>query len=303
MTASLILVMVLGALAGGSLVILLAQLRPAHVKLDDAFDRMTPARNRTLAELHPTTADAGSKDRLGVWAMRALPPAVWVRTPARELALLRIPLARFYGEKLQFAALGLLIPPVLGAFFTLLGLRLPFVIPAIAAPALAAVLFFIPNYNALEAARTARGEFRRAMTAYIDLVATERHNGAATRQAMESAAEVSPSWVFRRIAEELRRSRFSGVPPWDALHALADELILPELADFADIMRLSGAEGAAVYANLRARSAALRTAMLSDELTAANALGERMTIPGSLAGVLFMALLLAPALLGMLTGT
>ena len=298
----LILVMVLGGLAGGSLVLLLSQLLPAHVELHDAFDRMTPARHRKLADLQ-TPADAGRKERLGVWAMRALPPAVWVRTPVRELALLRIPLARFYGEKLQFAALGLLIPPLMSGFFALLGLRLPFAIPAVAAPALAAVMFFIPNYNALDGAKKARGEFRRAMAAYIDLVATERHNGAATRQAMESAAEVSHNWVFRRIAEELRRSGFSGVPPWDALHALADELTLPELADFADIVRLSGAEGAAVYANLRARSAALRSAMLSDELAAANALGERMTIPGSLVGVIFMALLLAPALLGMFTGT
>ncbi|WP_448071087.1 type II secretion system F family protein [Georgenia yuyongxinii] len=302
MSAPLMLVMALGALAGVGVVVLLAQLLPAHVELHDAFGRMTPARNRKLADVQ-TPAGAGREERLGVWAMRALPPAVWVRTPVRELALLRIPLARFYGEKLQFATLGLLIPPLLGAFFTLLGLRLPFVIPAVVAPALAVVLFFVPNYNALEGATKARGEFRRALTAYIDLVATERHNGAATRQAMESAAEVSHHWVFRRIAEELRRSGFSGVPPWDALHALADELALPELADFADIMRLSGAEGAAVSANLRARSTALRSAVLSDELAAANALGERMTIPASLVGVIFMALLLAPALLGMLTGT
>ncbi len=302
MNTPLIVVIVLGALAGCSLVLLLAQLLPAHVELNDAFDRMTPARNRKLANLQTAPA-SGRKERLGLWGMRVLPPALWVRTPVRELALLRIPLARFYGEKLQFAALGLLIPPLLSGFFTLIGLRLPFAIPSLAALALAAVMFFIPNYNAIDEAKKARGEFRRAMTAYIDLVATERHNGAATRRAMESAAEVSHHWVFRRIGEELRRSGFSGVPPWDALHTLADELALPELADFADIMRLSGAEGAAVYTNLRARSAALRSAMLSDDLAAANALGERMTIPGSLAGVIFMALLLAPALLGMFTGT
>ncbi|MGO1316825.1 MAG: hypothetical protein ACTMIR_07300 [Cellulomonadaceae bacterium] len=120
---------------------------------------------------------------------------------------------------------------------------------------------------------------------------------------MESAAEVGDSWVFTRLGEELRRSRWSGVPPWDALRTLSDELALPELGDFADIMRLSGAEGAAVYTTLRARSAALRTAMLGDELAAANAVGERMSIPGSLLGVVFMALLVAPALLGMFEAT
>ena len=49
-----------------------------------------------------------------MWAIKALPPALWVRTPTRELALLRIPLARFYGDKLTFAALGLLIAAAAG---------------------------------------------------------------------------------------------------------------------------------------------------------------------------------------------
>ena len=118
---------------------------------------------------------------------------------------------------------------------------------------------------------------------------------------MEAAAEVGDSWVFTRLSEELTRSRWSGLPPWDALHTLAEELGLPELDDFADIMRLSGEEGAGVYATLRARSAAMRTAMLNDEIAQANAVGERMSIPGSLLGVIFMALLVAPSLLRMFT--
>ena len=92
---------------------------------------------------------------------------------------------------------------------------------------------------------------------------------------MEAAAEVGDSWVFTRLSEELTRSRWSGQPPWDALHALADELGLPELDDFADIMRLSGEEGCQRLHHLRARSAAMRTAMLNDEIAEANAVGER----------------------------
>ena len=120
---------------------------------------------------------------------------------------------------------------------------------------------------------------------------------------MEAAAEVGDSWVFTRLSEELTRSRWSGLPPWDALHTLAEELGLPELDDFAAIMRLSGEEGAGVYATLRARSAAMRTAMLNDELAQANAVGERMSMPGSLLGVIFMALLVAPSLLRMFTNS
>ena len=90
-------------------------------------------------------------------------------------------------------------------------------------------------------------------------------------------------------------------PRLPALHALADELGLPELDDLADIMRLSGEEGAQIYANLRARSAAMRTAMLEAERAKAHDIGERMYIPASLLGVVFVAILIAPALLRILT--
>jgi hypothetical protein len=301
MTTGLQLALVAGALIGLGVVLLVIRLMPAEPDLAEALSRLTPARGRAHA-LNPVAATSG-KERVGVWAMKALPPAVWVRTPTRELALLRIPLARFYGDKLTFAFLGLVIPPLMAWFFDLIGLGFPVAVPALASVGLAATMFFLPNYNAIDDARKARLEFTRALGAYIDLVALERNSGSGVRQAMESAAEVGDSWVFTRLSEELTRSRWSGLPPWDALHTLADELGLPELDDFADIMRLSGEEGAAVYATLRARSAAMRTAMLNDEIAEANAVGERMTIPGSLLGVIFMALLVAPSLLRMLSNT
>ena len=297
MTTGLQLAIGSGALIALGVVLIIARLMPAQADLADALGRLTPARSGTRG---PTsTVAATGTERIGVWAMKTLPPAMWTRTPSRELALLRIPLARFYGEKLTFALLGLVISPLFAFFFDLIGLGLPVAIPALASVGLAVVMFFLPNYNAVDDARRSRLEFTRALGAYIDLVALERNNGSGVRQAMEAAAAVGDSWVFTRLAEELTRSRWSGLPPWDALHALSDELGLPELDDFAAIMRLSGTEGAAVYDNLRARSAAMRTAMLNDEITEANAVGERMSIPGSLLGVIFMALLVAPSLLRM----
>ncbi|KAB7742932.1 hypothetical protein GA707_14815 [Nostocoides sp. F2B08] len=301
MSTGLNLALLSGALLSLGVVLLLARFIPAEPDLAEALARLTPGRTRANA-VGPLTSATG-KERIGVWALKALPPALWIRTPHRELALLRIPLARFYGDKIVMALMGLLIPPLLGFFFDQIGLGLPVAIPAVASLALAVVMFFLPNYNAVDDAGKARLEFTRALGAYIDLVALERHNGSGVRQAMEAAAQVGNSWVFTRLSEELTRSRWSGQPPWDALHALADELGLPELDDFADIMRLSGEEGASVYTNLRARSAAMRTAMLNDEISEANAVGERMTIPGSLLGVIFMALLVAPSVLRMFGST
>lgn len=298
------------ALAGGALVglgvaLLAARLVSAHPDLRDTLDRLspTPTRPQTVVPAAGSGAGVSGRERLGVWALTMFPPAVWVRTPVRELAVLRIPVARFYGEKVLFGLVGLCIPALLSGLLVLLGFRVPFGVPVAGTVLLAVGMFFLPDYNVRDDARKARAEFARALGAYVDLVALERNSGSGARQAMEVAADIGDSWVFRRLGEELARSRWSGQAPWEALHTLAGELGLPDLADLADIMRLGGEEGAQVYANLRARSASMRSAMLNAELTKANEIGERMSFPMSILGVIFLALLVTPALLRLLGGT
>ncbi len=291
-----------GGLIGAGAALLAWRLTPAQPDLADALDRLAPARANPRVEIGGRSA-ADTRERLGRWAMKTLPAGTWARTPTRELALLRIPITTFYGQKILFGILGLVIPPLMGVFFTLIGLAVPVVIPVVATIGFASFLFFLPDYNARDDAKKARAEFGRALGAYIDLVALERNSGSGPRQAMELAAQVGDSWVFRRLGEELARSRWSGVAPWEALRGLALELGLPELEDLADIMRLSGEEGAGVYTNLRARSAGMRTAMLNTEKAKAGEMAERMSIPMSLLGVIFLAILIAPALLRVMGGS
>ena len=295
-----------GALVGLGLVLLGWRLAPADPDLAETLARLSPehTRRRPPAQGGSDGSDSSDgRERLGRWAIRALPARTWAAVPRTELAILRIPEARFYGEKVLYGFLGLLIPPLLTGFFAVLGLRFPILIPAAATIGLPIGMFFLPDYNARDDAKRARAEFARALGAYIDLVALERNAGSGARQAMEVAADVGDSWVFRRLGEELARSRWSGQAPWEALHALAEELGLPELDDLADIMRLSGEEGAQIYTQLRARSASMRAAMLNAELAKANEVGERMSIPMSMLGVIFMAILVAPALLRVIGGT
>ena len=296
------LALVAGALVGLGVALLVWRLAPADPDLGDALQRLSPehAKRRAVETTH-TASDI--RERLGVWGMKTLPAGAWGTIPVKELAILRIPISRYYGEKIMFALLGLAIPPLLTIFFTLLGARLPIFIPAVATLGLATVMFFLPNYNVRDDAKKARAEFSRALGAYIDFVALERNSGAGPRQAMEVAACVGDSWVFRRLSEELARTRWSGLTPWDALHGLALELGLPELDDLADIMRLSGEEGAQIYRSLRARSSGMRSAMLATEKGKANEVGEKMSIPMSLLGVIFLAILVAPALLRVIGGT
>ncbi len=123
MTTGLQLALAAGAFLGLGVALAVGRLIPAHPHLSDALDRLAPTRTTPTPTTHATTSSR--QERLGVWALRVLPPGVWIRTPHRELALLQIPVARFYGEKLTFAALGLVLVPLLGAFFSVIGLGLP----------------------------------------------------------------------------------------------------------------------------------------------------------------------------------
>jgi hypothetical protein len=282
MTTGLQIALAGGALVGLGVALLLWRLVPMRPDAADVVKRYSPqgVRDReatTRAALSTTSAT----ERLGVWALRTVPAAWWGRTPTRELALLQIPLHRHYGSKILYAFVGLLIPPIGAYVLAAVWITLPIAVPAAGSLVAAAVLFWLPDFNARDDARKARSEFNRALGAYIDLVALERLGGSGSREAMELAAKVGDNWVFRRIGEELARSRWSGIAPWDALHTLADELGL--------------------YDQLRARSEAVRAAMLANELAKANAAGERMTLPMALLSVVFLVILVVPALL-QLTG-
>jgi len=301
MTTGLQLALVGGALIGLGIALLLWRLAPAEPDLADALKRLSPTRHPRHNSAVSVARDG--RERMGIWAMKWLPAATWASTPTKDLAILRISVARFYGEKLLYGIVGLLIPPLLSALFMVLGFDLRLIIPLFGTLALAILMFFLPDYNVRDEARKARIEFARSLGAYIDLVALERNSGSGARQALEAAAEIGDSWIFRRLSEELARSRWSGEAPWDALHALSDQLGLPELDDVADIMRLAGDEGAQIYGNLRARSSSMRSAMLNAELAKANAVGERMSIPMSMLGVIFLAILIGPALLRIVGGS
>lgn len=293
--------MAAGALVALGIVLGAWRLVPPAPNLGDVVTRLSPHPRRQPAT--PTVTVGGSVDRrerLGLWAMRHLPAGVWGRVPAQELALLRMSVPRYLGEKLALALIGLFTPSLWTAAASLSGLHPPLVLPVLGSLGLAVGGWFLPNLNIASEAKQARAEFNQALGAYIDLVALERNAGSAPRQAMETAAGVGNCWVFQRIGEELARSRWSGEAPWDALKVLADELGVSDLADLADIMRLFGEEGAQVWITLRARSTALRTAMLTHEQGKANETSERMVLPGAVLGMVFIAMLLTPPLLRLL---
>ncbi len=305
MSAGLTAAALFGATGGLGVTLIARELLPSDPQLASALDRLAPTRIGLDAPAvqEPAAGDGSTgalEHRVGIWAQRHLVDAPFVRIPTKELLLLRIPVARHLGQKVLMALLGLLFPAVFIVVTTAGGYALPIALPAVFALVLAAVLFVVPDLDVRRRAAAAREEFARATSAYLDLTALERAAGAGATQSLDQAATVGDSWVFVRLREQLIRARLSGTPPWDGLHDLATELSLPELSDLADIMRLSGEEGAAVADTLRARSRGLRAALLTKEQTRANEESERMVVPVALLGLIFLVILGAPAIVRIL---
>jgi Flp pilus assembly protein TadB len=283
---------VLGGLtAGAGATVVLAQLLPASPHLGDALTRLSTQQRPPAA---PTAT--GFQDRIGQAVHRRADTIPFLRVPDRDLALLRIRIDHWLGEKALLALIGLFFPALASLIFTLAGISLPVVIPAVAGPILALVLWLLPDLTLKSRATAAREEFARAVAAYIEIVALERLGGSGITQALESAATVADSWAIVRIRQELTRSQLAGTPPWLGLNRLAEELGVPELRDVADIMRLAGEEGAQVYEALRARGRSLRTQLLTAEHARANAASDTMVIPTAASAIVFLIIIAAPVL-------
>lgn len=284
----------LGLGVGLGLILIFGELvgrRTRQPHLATTADRLTGAVDFTADR----TSDLDSRTgRVGRLVLRHAAGWPLLHVPHRDLALLRKSVAPFVGERVVCAGIGLALPPVSVLVLALTGVSLPFAVPVGLGIVLAVGMSFIPLYSVTNLARTKRGEFRRAMTLYVDLVALERAAGAGATQSLESAAQIGTSWAFRRLRDELAHARWAGVPAWDALRVIGDELKLPELAETAAVMRMSAREGATVYDVLRARAAAMRNEILAGDQARAGSRTERATVPMAATAIVFLLILAAP---------
>jgi hypothetical protein len=289
------IVVVFGALVGAGVLLVLSQVNPAPPHLKSAMVRLYPSGSSAG---QPAVREPNElKDRLGAWLSRQHVFTERVRVPDKELNILGMTKDRFYGEKALYAAIGLFFPVVMTSVLSLIGVGVPFVIPAGVGAGLAVGLSLLPDIEVRQKALLARADFTRNVGTYLDLVAMERKGGAGAAQSLETAARSGNNWAFLRLQKALAEARWSHTPAWDALSELADALGIPALHDIADIMRIGGEESAGVYDTLRARSQSLRNAILTSEQARANADNERMIIPVTSLAMIFIALLGVPAVM------
>ncbi|MGW0778420.1 hypothetical protein ACWD01_33435 [Streptomyces sp. NPDC002835] len=284
-----------GSTAGLGLAVITGALVPAAPRLGWALRRLSPPGPDRPAVPAGGGRAAVAQQAWGRWLVERMPG----RLPRADLNLLGQRPEQYVLAKVAFALAGLLLPVVVTAGWRLMGLGVPVLVPGVVGVVAAAGLWFVPDWQVRDQAGKARTEFAHAAAAYLELVALRMASNVGASQALEEAAWVGRGWALTRVQDALLRARTDKSSPWAALDDLGEQLRLPILGDVADIMRLSSADGAAVYDTLRARAASLRTELLAAQAAEANADSERMSAPGALLAALVMLGIAFPAVLSM----
>jgi hypothetical protein len=286
-----------GAVVGlGLFVLLRAALVTEQPQLSDALARLDG--RRVTAPVGPVP-DGHQWTRatrpVGAWAAARI-SAVGLRVPGQALTLIGWTPEGYAVRKIGMAVFGAVFVPLLTAVLSVLGARLPVVIPVVGSLGLAAVLFFVIDIVVRDQAAEARQRMRRALCSYLDLVSLRRDASEGPTIALERAAALGDGWAFGRITDALVAARLAGDPPWEGLRRLATDTGVGELADVADIAEVAAQEGASIAPTLRARAQSLRVQLLAEEEARANTDSEKLTAPVALLSIAFLLLFLYPAL-------
>ena len=230
-----------GAMIGLAVALLITPLLPTRPKLADAMGRLTA--DPALLD-QPLAQDR--RARLGRWVEAKVGGVPWVGIlPRAELALLGKSVSELYYRKAVFAVVLFLLGLVFGLYAVLFGLG-P-VLPLLLSVALALFGWFLPDRDVRADAKQARVQYARAVSVYVELVAAERRRNSHVSEAMRRSAEISDTWLFKQIRQELTRARYDQQEPWAGLEDLGKRLGVPSLVETARVLGLSGSEGAAVY--------------------------------------------------------
>ncbi|MDG4859290.1 hypothetical protein P8605_14170 [Streptomyces sp. T-3] len=286
-----------GAASGCGLFLIVRELLPARPDLGAVLDRLenTQAPEPVMAE-----QGAGFRARSDSWAeqigARVLERSgASLTLPRRELDLLGIPLAKHLGDKVIGAVAGFVLPQLGAALAALGGTALPLPLPLFVSVLFGLYLWVSADSNVRAKAKVARLEFRYAVASFMERARLERGAKSGADAAVYNTASVGDGWVLARIRATLEHAKLAGIPPWQALKTLAEQLDVPELASPAETFSLAGGEGTSIRATLATQSRSLRDRLLTDKQAEANSASEKSVVPGTIIFAVLFAVIGYPA--------
>jgi Flp pilus assembly protein TadB len=265
-----------------------------------------PPLQRVLARMHrpsldPRSVAARADDRESRWLRSTVAAAgrrwPWLVPTDVRLALIgRAPEQHVMWLALGAAA-GFVGPPLVVSLMQAVGvIGLGWFVPISAALVGALVVPVAINAATVDRAERVRTDLRYQVSAYLDVVTMLLAGNSGYEGALDQAAHAGDGRLFAELRRRVRESGASGASLTDALRRTGVELGLDELEQVAATAALSAAEGAPVARTLAAKCATLRSALASEQESEARLRTSRLTTPIVGMALIFMSLVIYPAL-------
>jgi Flp pilus assembly protein TadB len=263
---------------------------------------VTVAQIDALRELGPYSVDraegrASVKETIGRRTAEFYARQGWQQRSIRaDLAILDRGWESFLTTKVGLAAYGFVLIPLVDGLLWLIGVHLNFLVPIWLTLIAAAGFFIVPDIEVKQKAKERREDFRRVVSAYLDLVAMNLAGGRGLPEALMSAAEISDGWAVRRIRNALTDARLSGQTQWAALGGLGQAVGIEELVDLGNALALTADDGAKIRTSLASRAETMRRRELSEIEGKAGQQSQSMLVAQILLCTGFLVFLIYPAI-------
>jgi Flp pilus assembly protein TadB len=192
---------------------------------------------------------------------------------------------------------GFVVPGVVLATLQFAGfVGLGWFVPLCVALGCAAIAPIVVHGSTVERASSVRTDLRYQVSAYLDVVTMQLAGNSGYEGALEHGAAAGDGRLFYELRRRMRESGARGTSLTDALERTGRELGLDELEQIAATAALSAAEGAPVARTLAAKCATLRSALSAEQESEARLRTSRLTAPIVGMALIFMGLVIYPAL-------
>jgi Flp pilus assembly protein TadB len=265
--------------------------RQPRPPLDRAIAHLRRAASVEVGDGHAVWHHVRARGRRLVAAAPALFPS------AVELRLVQRSLDAHLGALLAATMAGALGPVVLLAALHAFGVvSLGVYVPAALALAGLVVAPLLVHAAVAERARDVQTDLRFQLSAYLDVVTMLLAGNTGHEGALEQAARAGDGRLFVELRRRMREVGTTGRSLVEALGLAADELGLVELQQVAATTALSSSEGAPVARTLAAKCSTLRSTLATEQESEARLRTSRLTAPIVGMALIFMALVIYPAL-------
>ncbi len=205
----------------------------------------------------------------------------WIRKRLEpSLRLVDITPETLCAQAVLGGAVGFLLPIACWGIVTAGHLHVSVFLPLWVGLAFAASGAALPFVVLSGEAKRKRRAARRVVGSFLDLVVLCLAGGMGIEGALHAASQVGEDDVSIRLRTALLLARDSGTTPWDALAQVGADYGLSELDELAAAVGLAGSQGARIRSTLAAKAASIRRHELSDSEAEANAITERLFLPG-----------------------